>query len=217
MIRNKELYIIIPIDPSTNFLFDIVSELNQVSIKLIKVEANDISYSNSLNSISEIPDNSNIIFLGHGTSNKLYGGESERFDKKELVSVRTMRIFRNQNIFLLACNSALLLKSSYRLSNIKKAIGFGSLPTSKEEIDDDKRLSKTGIDDKIIELYKQEIVRIISQGINHFIQSKNADFIDLKNYIDLLLLKRINNAVIKDNNPLLADLLFKMKKEMVIY
>ena len=217
MKSNKGLYIIIPIDLSTHFLFDIVSELNPVTIKLIKVEANDNSYSDTLNSISEIPDDSNIIFLGHGTSDKLYGGESESFEKKELVSIRTMRIFKNQNVFLLACNSALLLKSSYRLSNIKKAIGFGSLPTSKEEIDNDKRLSKTGIGDEIIELYKQEIVRITSQGINYFARNKNLDFIDLKNYLDFLLLKRINSTVLKDNNPLLADLLYKMKKEMVIY
>lgn len=209
--------IIISIDPSTEFLFEIISNIEELKINLITIEPSDGSYKESIVKISEIPEHSNIIFLGHGTSTILYGGESESFEKKEIISLRTMNVFKNQNIFLLACDSALLLKSSFRLSQIKKSIGFGSLPTSIEEIENDKKLSKIGITDEIIESYKKEIVNIVSSAFNYTYQNNVYDFTTLKDFIDLLLLIKMNKAILEDNNPLLADLLYKMKNEMVIY
>jgi len=211
------IHIIVSIDPSTEFLFKVISSLGHLNINLIKIEPSDKSYKEGVENISKISKHSNIIFLGHGTSRILYGGESESFQKKELISIKTMNIFKNQNIFLLACDSALLLKSAFRFSQIKKSIGFGSLPTSIEEIENDKKLSKSGITDEIIEEYKKEIVDVVSSAFNYLYQNTNIDFIVLKDYIDLLLLKKINKTVLEYNNPLLADLLHKMKKEMVIY
>jgi sulfur relay (sulfurtransferase) DsrF/TusC family protein len=218
--KNKvSLHIIISSDPSTSFLFDIISNLEKhyKSINVIIIEPSDNSYKKSLELISTFSDNSNIMFLGHGTSEILYGGESEQFEKKVFISLQTMNIFKNQNIFILACNSATLLKSSFRLSQFNKSIGFGSLPTSPQEIENDKKLSKVGITDEIINLYKQDIVDIISNAFFNLLRGNINDFIALKDYIDLLLLKKINKAVLVDNKSLLADLLFKMKTEMEIY
>lgn len=217
--RLKQINIIISIDPTTDFLFEIIENLGEIgyTLNIIEIYPTDTSYIDGIKAIKDIPDNSTIIFLGHGTATMIYGGESKQFEKKKLISIQEMRIFENQNIFILACESSKLLKSSFRLSKFNKSIGFGSLPTSIEEIENDSKLSKYSFTIEIIEEYKNALIKIISDAFKYFFENRIFDFILLKDYIELLMNKRINQAVLEENNPLLGDLLFKTKNEMVIY
>jgi hypothetical protein len=210
------MQIIISIDPSTNFLFEIIKNLQNKEIKfnLIEIYPNEESYIKSLEAISMFEKKSFVLFLGHGTNEKLYGGEKlPSFPKKEFVNVNQMGIFENQNLFLLSCDSSGLLKSSFKIAKLSKSIGFGNLPTSKEEIDEDKKLKNQGISENTILEFKNLIVSTISESIiyNH----KNFD--KLKDYLTLFIDKEINNAVLIKKDRNLADLLFKMRNEMVIF
>ncbi len=215
----KKINIIISIDPTTNFLFGIIENLRGIgyALNVIKIHPTDTSYIDGIEAIKNIPKNSTIIFLGHGEPTMIYGGESENYVKKKLISTQEMQIFEQQNIFILACNSSTLLKNSFRLSKFNKSIGFGSLPTSIQEIEDDSKLSKYDFTIEIIEEYKKSLIEVISEAFKYFFENEMFDFILLKDYIELLLNKRINQAVLKENRPLLGDLLFKTNKEMVIY
>src|SRR5690554_2680552 len=140
--------VIISVDPSTKFLYDIVKSLksNSIEFELIEVQPNNASYKNCLDKITELPENSTILFLGHGQDNQIYGGELlDSFPKQPLVKRNEMGIFKNQNLFLLACDSASLIKSSFRIAKTNKAIGFGPLPTEIEEVESDKKLANEGI------------------------------------------------------------------------
>lgn len=208
--------IIISIDPSTRFLFEIIKNLesNGIEFEIIEIHPNEESYSKCFEVISEFEKNSTIIFLGHGQSNQLYGGEClDSFPKKPFIKLNEMNIFQQQYIFLLACDSSNLLKSSFRHSKIIKSIGFGGLPTSIEEVEKDKKLSAEGISEKTIEDFKNEIVTTVSTVL---IQYYN-DFTKLTDYLTLMIDQRINNAVLVKKDRNLADLLFKMRNEMVLY
>jgi hypothetical protein len=135
------------------------------------------------------------------------------FRKKEFIKLTQMNVFENQNLFALSCNSAGLIKKSYKLSKLNKSIGFGGLPTSKDEIEDDKKLREQGVSESTIEDFKSEIVNIasIALALHH------NDFNKLSDYLTLLLDQRINNAVLVKKDRNLADLLFKMRYEMVLY
>ena len=210
------IQIIISIDPSTQFLFAIIDKLktSRINFNLIELHPNFESYSESLNLISKFEKNSFILFLGHGTDEKLYGGEQlPAFEKREFIKFDKMNVFESQNLFALSCNSAGLIKKSHRMSNINKAIGFGGLPTSKEEVDDDKRFREQGVSSSTIEDFKNEIVYTVSNALSFYYQ----DFNKLSDYLTLLLDQRINNAVLVKNDRNLADLLFKMRYEMVLY
>jgi hypothetical protein len=210
------IQIIISIDPSTLFLAKIIEklDLNGIEFSLTEIHPNDESYVTSFEKILSFDKDSTILFLGHGQSNQLYGGENPGvFDRKPFIKLSEMKIFQEQNIILLACDSASLVKSSFRMSKTIQSIGFGGLPTSIEEIEYDKKLSAEGISEQTIEEFKFAIVETVAEAL---ILSLN-DLTIFKNLLTLLIDKRINDAVLirKDRN--LADLLFKMRNEMVLY
>ena len=210
------IYIIISIDPSTQFLFEIINNLKKsgLEFKVLEIHPNEESYAKTLEEISSFEKKSKIIFLGHGQSNQLYGGESlNLFPKKAFVKLTEMNIFQEQNLFLLACDSASLIKSSFRQSRVIKSIGFGGLPTSLEEVEKDKKLSAEGISEQTIEDFKNEIVNTVSIAL----ALHHKDFNRLSDYLTLLIDQRINNAILVKKDRNLADLLFKMRYAMVLY
>lgn len=208
--------IIISKDVSTKFLQEIIINLkvNGVQFKLYEIEPNEKSYSKRFEEISNFDRNSIIVFLGHGQSNQLYGGEAlDSYPKQPFIKLNQMKIFEEQYLFLLACDSADLIKKSFKQSNYKKSIGFGELPTSLEEIEVDKKLSSVGISEQTIEDFKNEIVYTVSKALTLYYN----DFDKLSDYLILLLDQRINDAVLNKGNRNLADLLFMMRYEMVSY
>lgn len=210
------IQIFISIDPSTKFLFEIVDKLkhNEVNLVVHEVHPNDESYKITFEIISNLERNSRILFLGHGQADRIYGGEcSDSFPKKSLVKLNEMNVFKDQHLLLLACNSADLIRSSFRQAKISKSIGFGGLPTSIEEIENDKKLSSEGISKETIEEFKNEIIYIVSEALSLHYQ----DFNKLSDYLTLFLDQRINNAVLVKQNRHLADLLYKMRNEMVLF
>ena len=96
---------------------------------------------------------------------------------------------------------------------MNKSIGFGGLPTSKKEVGDDKRLREQGVSEQTIQDFKNEIVYTISNAFSQHYQ----DFGKLIDHLTVLLDQRINNAVLVKKDRNLADLLFKMRSEMVLY
>lgn len=215
------IYIIISIDPSTKFLFEIVNNLKankNINFETIEIHPNDKSYQDSLEAISKLKKNSTICFFGHGQPNQIYGGEIPNiYPKKAFIKLNEMSIFQEQSLFLLACNSSNLIKSSYRNSKFKKAIGFGGLPTSKEEVLNDKKLSEENISDNTIENFKKVIIETISESLIFYLKSDKNDFIFLKDYLSLLIDKKINESILVNRDRNLADILFRMRNEMVIY
>lgn len=207
---------IISIDESTTFLFNIIEIVKSkgIDVKVFEIYPNEDSYKKQFDEVSLIDKNSTIVFLGHGQNDRLYGGEEAKvFEKKTFIALRQMNIFQQQSLFLLACDSAELIKSSFKMSKTIKSIGFGGLPTSKKEIENDRKFANEGISVETIEEFKSEMVNMVALSLTQFY----TDFNFLKDYLILLLDKRINNAILTKNNNHLAELLFKMRNEIVIY
>lgn len=212
------IHIVIAIDPTTSFLVEIINFLTNENIELgiIKIEPNNESYIRARKLICEIPTGSLILFLGHGQENQLYGGESEEFQKQPFIKDKEMQIFKDQFLFALACNSADLLKRSFRFSGIEKSIGFGALPTEKKEVEDDKRL-KTYITEENIESFKSCIVEITSLTFLEIHNQNKTDFNWVKDHISLLINKKINDSILNNQDRGLADLLYNMKSDIKIF
>lgn len=214
------IHIIISVDPSTKFLYQIVEILSSKGVKhnLIQIEPTEESYKQSFEIISNLDKESTILFLGHGQSNQLYGGEDiPTFSKKPFVKLNEMGVFKEQLLFLLACDSSDLLKSSCRISKIKKSIGFGGLPTSPEEIEKDRKLALQNISNDCIDRFRQTIVETVSNAFLAYIKRGNNDFIYLKNILTLLIDKKINESIIIERNCALAELLFRMRNDMTLF
>jgi len=211
--------IIFPKDPSILFLKTIIKKLEEKEIKfdLIEVFPNQASYDSTIDKLKATNDNDLIIFLGHGSPDRIYGGESDDFNKKALVKISEMNIFKDKNLFLLACDSTSLLKSSFNIAKIKKSIGFGPLPTELTELNSTK-FKSLGATEETIEEFKTKITKIISNSLIYFlINYDDLSLLDLKDNITLLINKEINNSILSEKNRPLADLLFYMKTDLAVY
>lgn len=210
--------VIFSIDPTTAFLSSISANLKNAGIELniIEIQPCNDSYTEAINLVQKLPKNSIILFLGHGQDNQLFGGESEAFKKDTFIKDTDMNIFSEQLLFLLACDSSELLKRSFRLSKIKKSIGFSALPTEMEEIEKDRKLSLYIKENTVIK-FRSAIVNVISQAFIEFYKVGTPDFIWLKDYLILLINKKINQAVLEEKDNGLADLLFNMKTGLKMF
>ena len=209
------IHIIFPIDPTTDFLSKITTEIEKyVSINLIEVHPSIDSYKTALLEIRKIPDGATVLFMGHGQDRILYGGGNIEFEKRVLIRRTELEIFRNKNLFALACSSSDLLKSTLSQSGIRNSIGFKDLPTEMDEVINNRRLMEAGINQEIINDYKNALVEVVSGAFLHNIKHEVVDFHGLYDYLRLLINRKINEAVLSHNKRQLADLLFKMKSEM---
>lgn len=216
------LYIIYPRDPSTDFLLTIyrnlVEKFGQEIVKIHYVEANVESYQEIKIIIQNIPVGSHLLFMGHGQDDCLYGAEDAIFEKKPLIKRSELSVFKGKYLFLLSCFSFELLRTSLGHSGIINSIGFGSLPTEKIEVDSSKKLTSQGVNENVIHRFKSILIEIVSSSFIYFLQY-NVQFSELSSYFLLLLNKKISEVILDDiesnDNRILSNLLFQMKKEMV--
>lgn len=216
------IYIIYPIDETTEFLLEIprriVEKHGEKSIEVIKMLPSEESYKEVFQAIEKIPSGSVVIFMGHGQEDKLWGAENESFIKQSFVSKSQSKVFSEKFIFLLSCNSNDFIKGTFRFSKAISSIGFGNLPTEKSEIENSKRLKEQGVNEETINKFKESIIELVSDSFCHMIHNK-LTFSQLGNSFLLRLNKKISQVILDDtkskDNRILADLLFQMKSEIV--
>lgn len=216
------LYFIYPADDTTKFLLEIpkiiTKRFGKECLNIIIISPTEDSYSSCLQEITKIPEKSIIIFMGHGQDDKLWGAESEDFEKKPLILKNQTKIFANKHLLCLSCNSNEFLKGTFSYSKIISSIGFGSLPTSITEVENSKRLKEMGVNEEVISKYTKILIDLISVSLCNMLE-KDQSFAELSLSILLRLNKKISEVVLEDkkssNNRILSDLLFYMKTEMV--
>lgn len=216
------IYFIYPSDETTKFLLEIPNKISarfgHQSVQNITVLPNDESYSNCLDEIAKIPSNSVVIFMGHGQEDKLWGAESDGFVKKPFILKNQAKVFSNKHLLCLSCNSNDYIKGTFSFSKIISSIGFGSLPTDMTEVENSKKLKELGINDNVINKYKEILVELVSESLCDMLE-KTLTFAELSNILTLRLNKKISEVVLKDKHnadmKILSDLLFQMRTEMV--
>lgn len=204
-------YFIHPIDNSSEFLAQIYLKVaesigtNNICVFSFK---GDHEYRKE---IEGLPRNSNIVFLGHGRADRLYGVLAD--SNAPYVSANEMHIFNDQNFLALACKSSELLKGTHKATNLKSAIGFGNLPTSDEEVRSIRNMRSQVIKDEDIVAFKEVIVKCISLSIIATFQ-RGYGYEYLYPYLRLLLNREIRAAVLDSKRSEVADLIFQMLNQM---
>jgi len=210
------IYVFHAIDPTTAFLSQIVQELQgrNIEVEVIEILPSNESYAAALAILRELPDQSTILFLGHGQFDKLYGGESPEFAKATFVGKNQMNIFANKKLFALACNSVDLLHDCRFSSGIIKAIGFASLPTEMKEVEASKTLKVIGVDQVVLDDFKEILIRSVSQAFIYYVKRDVSDFHTLLDYFRLLISREINKSAIEGDKWALVNLLFLVKSKI---
>jgi hypothetical protein len=212
----KKTLIIYPFDPTTSFLLESFKYLEQnfSAVTYYQVLPNEESHNKC---ILLIPNYTRIIFMGHGSHQKLSGSRNENYNRDYLISFREICDLTGKNWILFSCNSNELIKKCS--SSIGSGIGFGDLPTDFNDIRGIREYDSNAyknINEDIINEFKQSINWIISKSISQLFE-KNLTTVELFYYIKILITYRMLE-ILKDpknfNQREHSKLLYDMKHEM---
>lgn len=200
-------------DGTTTFLEPLVEHIKNMLAPVIV--GYDIDSENDPLEIiyQTIFDADTIFFYGHGTSDRLY---ASTVDNLTLFDNNNIDLLSGKRLFLLSCNSADFIKKQ----RLNKAVGFGMLPTSLDDVQKWKYLHGIHIENftkEDIFIYNNAIVEILTHSIT---ADSFADYMLLKERIKFqtsieivkCLTQHRNNA----NYRVLADLLYYFSKDIMV-
>lgn len=237
----KPILIIHPKDKTTRFLDKIKNHLLHEfdgKIHHFNIQFTDLSHIQCLDRIQEHPDNGLIIFLGHGRSNALSGSCSPNYDslmvsldaeienpeilygKEIFIDEQNVDVFRNKNVFCLACNSNDKIAKQAIEKGANCFFGFGDIPTSNAEFvalgELDKKISLS----RITKEMKSEINYIIKRSLEIGIK-KSLTFKELKEIMRFIVNQRIADVLVNKKDlkerRIIADYLYFFKRDMKLW
>lgn len=198
---------IYPKDRTTEFLEPLFEEIcNRYSATpLLGDPQDDDDYLDKLASLAAESDT--IIFLGHGSSDILYG-----VNFNELILADNVDMLRGSNLLIFACNSIGFIHKQ----NLTHALGFGVVPTSDYDAETGKlhSLPLKNLTSTDIEFLQNSIVRIWLRALSE------AEITDVRSFYKAF--SYYTNVEIVDclkkheqqNFRLIADILYYLKTDM---
>lgn len=234
----KKIFIIHPDDGTTSFLNRIKNNLvinHKDMINHFNVKPNIFSRDKCLEIISNLPKNSLVIFLGHGKNGSLYGSKGKKYEDRDFTSAEAIDenpdyyyyddafinkgnidVFKDKNIFCLACNSNNKTAKYALEANAISFVGFGDIPTSISEFEEKYK----NVSNDLVRFMKTEINFIIKNSLNIGIRN-NLTIEELLNYIHFISNQRISDMLVNQKwnkeRFILADNIYLFKKEAKIF
>ncbi|MBR5038420.1 MAG: hypothetical protein IKX65_06830 [Prevotella sp.] len=203
----NKILCIYPKDSTTGFLEPLFEDIckRYSATPLLGDPQDDDDYLDKLYELAGQSDT--IVFLGHGTSDVLYG---VKFN--ELIHAYNVDFLRGKNLVLFACNSVGFIKKH----KLIHALGFGIVPTSDYDAETGKlhSLPLKQLISLDIDYIQQAIVRIWQKTL------VEADISDVRRFYSVFSY-HINAEIVcclkekkQKNFRLIADILYYLKDDM---
>lgn len=210
------MYLIFPSDPTTNFLQQVIDDTLVLfpEINVIRCAANEESYVATKESLEAIPEGRTIFFVGHGSPSTLYGGASHEFEKRPLITLKNINLFKNSKLILMACNSTGFIKSSRPMRNFSDGLGFGLLPSEMEELQTNRKIRELGLTEIELDKFKGILVDLFKKIIATVAKGEKC-IESLAFFVSAYISKLINELVADSNFVKVAKLLFYVKKDLI--
>ena len=216
---NNKYYLIYPDAPTVYFMNIILKNLKDHiedgKITLITCDASNEGYVHSLNLIKQIPEHARVIFIGHSTPIMLYGGQNSCFNRKPLLNLSEMSIFKNIELFLISCFSEKLLKSSRPFRNYSKCLGFGLILSELSEVSAHSGMRKLDLNQNDVDIFKLHVSEIFARVLS-FMVNNNASLEQAFNMFQIIANKKAYDIIIKDKNEKIAELLYYLVQESLL-
>ena len=207
----KKAVCIYPEDLTTDFLLPLYEHICN-NMHAVGIHTDTTDEDDSLDKIyEEIKDAEVVIFLGHGTSQKLYGSRCDNVVFEEA----NQELLHDKRLLLLSCNSNQFIHN-YGLEN---AIGFGFLPTSLDDVRQTRKLHEICVED----LDKKDVDSFNTSLVQAFVSTMSdealSDFHLFKERLKFNISKEIVQCLVKRDTPnfrTVADELYYICKDMII-
>jgi hypothetical protein len=211
-----DFYIIHALDETTSFLEVFKAEFPQNYHVFLPTET---SKKEILELLNHTPDNSLILFLGHGHSTGLYGPESLDFPQNIFIDSESGNIlFKEKKVILLSCNSNQFVT---RLNTQKEILGFGNILSSMEqlrnEVENGTRDNYGTLSQEDIDYFNAIYCTAIIKAIKETIPKSVNTLKDITKKIEFLINKELNFLLKnKQITKEFATLLFNFRNDMVL-
>lgn len=208
----KKTLCLFPKDCTTEFLRPIYEELctRESVIGFDNDAIDDDYYFENLESLLKETDA--MIFLGHGTSRILYG---TRFNPIIDDKSGNLDYLRGRKLLLFSCKSVDYIHH-YNLNN---AVGFGFIPTSKDDAHEGAKLHNLDIsclDNISLHLFRKSIVNIWLRTLKCTEWENIYTFISKFSFFtDIEIVNVLRNHKDKAHFRLVADMLYYLKTDIV--
>lgn len=148
------VYVINPIDPTIKSLRRLARYLSQQvpALSTIFVFPGDYHKDGVYDKLEKLPNDTSIIFMGHGRSDALFGSKGKRwnalfneenddvfhyyYNDEDFITEESYYLFAGKRLIIFACNSTELAKRLLE-NGASVVMGFHRLPTSVDEFRDD--------------------------------------------------------------------------------
>lgn len=214
----EDFLIIYPQDPSTSFLLGPFQYLKRKlkPATFYEIQPNEESHKQCCLLIAK---HKTIIFMGHGSFQKLSGAKNDTYSKDALISYKEIQEFGLKNWILFSCNSNDLLKKCS--GAISCGIGFGDLPTDFNDVQGIREFESNAylnLTEEAINEFKESINWIILTAIGELHEKKLNGF-DFFHFLKIIIARRMLD-ILKDQKNIdqreHAKLLFDMKDNLVL-
>lgn len=210
----KKTLCLFPKDETTEFLRPVYDELckRDTIIGFDNDAIDDDDYFEKLEYLMQQMDA--MIFLGHGSSNILYGTNlNPIIDQKS----GNLGYLRGRKLLLFSCKSADYIK----YYNLNDAIGFGFIPTSKDDACDGAQLHNLDIsclDQTSLQVFRDSIVRIWLRTLKQADWDNTYTFISSFSFFtDVEIVNVLRNCKDIIHYRLIADMLYYLKEDIKHY
>lgn len=209
----SDLYFIHALDETTSFLSIFQDNFSD---NFFVIEPNQASVERSIEYLQGVPENSIIIFLGHGDSAGLHTPESSSFRKNTFIDkVNCNELFINKKALLLSCRSREFIG---KIHSAQQIIGFGNILSSPQEVRTEAEL-ETGnyrnLSKEDIDFFNSSYCYAIIQALYNY--KKGYRFNQLPILIEFYINQKINKILLNkaiENRVEIARLLFEFRNEM---
>lgn len=210
------MYLIFPNDPSTDFLKEVINHSLELfpEINLVECHASDDSYTATKDFLATIPEGRTIFFIGHGSLDSLYGGASHEVEKRPLITLKNINLFKNSNLILMACNSTGFLESSRQMRNFSDGLGFGLLPSEMGELQVNRKIREIELAENDLDKFKEILITLFKKIISKVAKGEHS-IESLATFVSTYISKLINELVKDKSMVKVAKLLFYVKKDLI--
>ena len=208
----RRLVCIFPEDESTDFLLPIYKQLENISGFIgYRFNTLDSQKRNNLyETLNQLEDNSLVVFIGHGASNRLYGSVDDNGEKQVLFDKENINHIGNLDFFCIACRS-----NEFAHKHFQNYIGFGDITSDFSEIEAERNMGDPDYmdwaTDEDIVVFQQEFTGAIVDAIR---LTHCEKLLSMYKMLKLCFNKRIATLLVSknvSNYRHIADLLFDVK------
>lgn len=209
------MYLIFPNDPTTEFLQEVIDFTKEYypQVRVVNCSASNESYAETLDILEAIPEGGTIFFIGHGSPNTLYGGASNGIEKKSLITLKNVNLFKHSQLILMACNSSDFIKSSRPMRHFSDGLGFGLLPSEIIELQKNRKIRELKLSEEELNKFKVILISLFKNIIAKVANGEKC-MERLAFFVSTYLSKSINELIADENASKIAKLLFYIKKDI---